>query len=314
MPDVLVIGAGVTGLTTAVCLAEADLRVRVWAERTMLDTTSCAAGAIWGAYLTAHHRAGAWGQDGLDTFAKLAESEPHSGVRMVTGIEASRLPGEPPAWATEIPDFHRCTADDLPAGFVSGWRSTVPIIEMPTYLRYLTNRLAATGTEVETRSVSSLAAAATAATHVINCTGVGARHLVADLELAPVRGELVVVENPGVDEFFAEHTEGVKDLTYLLPQGDRLVLGGSADEGRFDTVPDPAIGDGILARCVAVEPRLRGARVLDRRVGLRPGRRHIRVERDAVLANVFHNYGHGGAGVTLSWGCAREILAMWRAS
>jgi D-amino-acid oxidase len=53
--------------------------------------------------------------------------------------------------------------------------------------------------------------------------------------------------------------------------------------------------------------------VLAERVGLRPFRRSgVRLERDLLRDGraVIHNYGHGGAGFTLSWGCAREVLGM----
>jgi hypothetical protein len=50
--------------------------------------------------------------------------------------------------------------------------------------------------------------------------------------------------------------------------------------------------------------RGRGARVIDHRVGLRPPRPHVWVEREKVYdSEVIHNYGHGGAGITLSWDC-----------
>ncbi|HMC79917.1 MAG TPA: FAD-dependent oxidoreductase, partial [Acidimicrobiia bacterium] len=46
------------------------------------------------------------------------------------------------------------------------------------------------------------------------------------------------------------------------------------------------------------------------RVGLRPFRRDsVRLEREPG-ARVIHNYGHGGSGVTLSWGCAEEVSAL----
>jgi len=46
-------------------------------------------------------------------------------------------------------------------------------------------------------------------------------------------------------------------------------------------------------------------------VGLRPYRPSVRLEAEALPGGgvLWHNYGHGGAGVTLSWGCAREITS-----
>jgi D-amino-acid oxidase len=54
-------------------------------------------------------------------------------------------------------------------------------------------------------------------------------------------------------------------------------------------------------------PELRDARVLRHKVGLRPARPAVRLERDG---DVVHCYGHGGAGVTLSWGCAEDVAAL----
>src|SRR5207244_1328263 len=138
---------------------------------------------------------------------------------------------------------------------------------------------------------ASLDEAAGAARTVVNCAGLGARRLVPDDTVRPVRGQLVVMENPGITEFFAEHTEDVAELTYLLPQGDHIVLGGSADDDRDERIPDPAVARGIVERCAQIVPALRGATILQHRVGVRPTRPRIRVERDDSHAvPVVHNY------------------------
>jgi D-amino-acid oxidase len=50
--------------------------------------------------------------------------------------------------------------------------------------------------------------------------------------------------------------------------------------------------------------------VLEHKVGLRPGRPEIRLEREDGPIPRIHNYGHGGSGITLSWGCAEETLRL----
>jgi D-amino-acid oxidase len=121
------------------------------------------------------------------------------------------------------------------------------------------------------------------------------------------------VRNPGLESFLLDegNPEGV---TYIVPRTEDCVLGGTAEEGEWDTEPDPEIAAGILRRCVALESRLAEAAVLEHRVGLRPGRPEVRLERDNLSNGVpcIHNYGHGGSGVTLSWGCAEEVTELVR--
>ncbi|GLH98971.1 amino acid oxidase [Phytohabitans aurantiacus] len=307
--DVLVIGAGVSGLTTAVCLAEAGYAVRVCATRLPRDTTSCAAGALWGPYLVEEdNRVERWSFE-----TRLALELLHGagvGVRLVRGIEAARSTVEPPSWATTLDGFAVCRPDELPSGYASGWWYRAPIVDMPSYLDYLARRLTAAGGKVEIGVVTSLDEATTQAPIAVNCTGSGARTLVPDTEVTPISGQLVVVDNPGIEHFFAEYGHG-PELTYIFPHGDNVVLGGTALPGRSDTTPDPVAAAAIMRRCAAVEPRLAEARIRDVRVGVRPSRPMVRLECVEMAGrHLIHNYGHGGSGVTLSWGCARDVLAI----
>ncbi|MFD6076058.1 FAD-dependent oxidoreductase [Streptomyces hydrogenans] len=303
---VVVVGAGVAGLTTAVVLAEAGALVHVIAEQ-MPGVTSLAAGAMWGPYLVEpKDKVDQWGQRSLEIFRKLAE-DPSTGVRLTSGIEASRTAEAPPDWATTLPGFRPCAPTELPAGFSAGYRFTVPLIDMPTYLTYLLRRLDAAGGMVERRRLSSLADAGSAAV-IVNCTGLGAKDLLPDPDLRPIRGQHVVVTNPGLTEFFSEDTGLSPDLLCFYPHGDTVVLGGTAIDGEGDLAADDKAAANILARCAEVEPRLAEARVLEHRMGARPTRATVRVEPERLEDGtvVVHNYGHGGAGVTLSWGCAEE--------
>jgi D-amino-acid oxidase len=307
---VVVVGAGVTGLTTAVVLAEAGASVHVIAEQ-VPGVTSLAAGAMWGPYLVEpKDRVDQWGQRSLEIFRKLAE-DPVSGVRLTSGIEASRTAETAPDWATALPGFRPCEPTELPPGFTAGYRFTVPLIDMPTYLDYLLRRLHASGGTVERRRLASLSDAHPAPV-IINCAGLGAQELVPDPGLRPIRGQHVVVTNPGLTEFFSEDTGPSPELLCIYPHGDTVVLGGTAIDGEGGLAPDDKAAAGILARCAEVEPRLAQARVLEHRIGARPTRATVRVEVDRREDGtvVVHNYGHGGAGVTLSWGCAEEARGL----
>lgn len=310
--DVLVVGAGVCGLTTAICLAEAGLSVTVRAARLPLETTSVAAGAIWGPHLVGEGGPVArWGSVTLAVLHDLA-GQPGTGVRMRRGIEAWRRPAEPPGWSAQLTGFRLCAAAELPDGFVAGWQYSAPVVTMPVYLGHLLDRFTSGGGEVQVAAVGSLAEAAADAPVVVNCTGVGARDLVPDHEVLPVRGQAVVVANPGIRDFFIGPADDTSDLLYVFPHGDTVLLGGTEQRGNWDLEPDPGLSRRILARCAAVEPRLSGAVILQERVGLRPVRPRVRLDSERLGPDrlLVHNYGHGGAGVTLSWGCARDITEL----
>lgn len=305
-PDVLVIGAGVSGLTTAVRLAEAGIPVRIRAEQRPEHSTSAAAGAIWDPLYANHPLMLRWSSSSYATFCAMVDAG-RPEVRLVPGVEASRRLIPAPDWAHELPGFRECTPAELPDGFASGWRYIAPIIDMPPYLAYLERRLRDAGGTLELGRVRSLDE--TTAPIVINCTGIGARELVPDPEVEPIRGQLVAVRNPGVHEFFAEHTDELEEMTYLLPQGDVLLLGGSADKGQWDPVPDQTVADAIVARCAGIVPAIATAERLENRTGIRPQRPEIRLEHVELDGrHMVHNYGHSGAGVSLSWGCADSVL------
>ncbi|MFI5890375.1 FAD-dependent oxidoreductase [Actinoplanes sp. NPDC051513] len=306
--DVLVVGAGVSGLTTSVRLAEHGVRVLIRAEAAPADTNSAAAGAIWDPIYAEHPRVPAWAEASYKVFSRMA-LENFPGVRLVRGVEASRLPITSPGWARELPGFKECTTDELPAGFVHGWHYTAPIIDMPPYLAALQAMTLAYGAEMHFgERMTSLPDGFADAPIVVNCSGSGARHLVPDPTVQPIRGQLVAIKNPGHQEFFAEHTEQLGEMIYLLPQGDLLLLGGSAEEGIADPKPDPLVADAIMKRCGDIFPEIRTAEVVGHRGGIRPSRPVIRLEHEnRGDRHIVHNYGHSGAGVSLSWGCADDV-------
>src|SRR5580698_4603617 len=101
--DAVIVGAGVSGLTTGICLAEAGLDVRIRAAAPPEQTTSAAAGALWGPVRVGPPgRVLGWARHSLGILAKLA-AEPGTGVRMVAGQEVTRSEPELPYWSALVP-------------------------------------------------------------------------------------------------------------------------------------------------------------------------------------------------------------------
>ncbi|WP_422774204.1 hypothetical protein ACN28C_15815 [Plantactinospora sp. WMMC1484] len=119
-----------------------------------------------------------------------------TGVRLASGIEASRKPVDPPEWGNQLDGFRMCEASELPDGFAIGWSYTAPVVDLPTYLGYLERRFFAAGGSIEIHRIASLDEAAGIAPVVVNCTGMAARGLASDPELNPIRGQLVATTAP----------------------------------------------------------------------------------------------------------------------
>ncbi len=308
--DVLVIGAGVSGLTTGICLAEAGLSVTIRAAAPPGQTTSVVAGAVWGPVRVGPpDRVLEWGRAGLDALSKLA-TEPGTGVRMASGREISRSSLEPHYWMDLLTGVRPCEPAELPDGFTDGRHYSSPLATMPVYLGYLQARFAGAGGTLEISAIASLAEVAGQAPVVINCSGVWAHDLVPDPAVVPVRGQVVIAANPGIEEFVIDRDPEPPWITYMFPHGDTILLGGTNDEGNWDQDPQEHISERIVAGCAEIDPRLRGVEILGHRVGLRPCRPEVRLESEPLGRGVlWHNYGHGGAGISLSWGCAAEITA-----
>jgi D-amino-acid oxidase len=294
-------------------MRESGLDVRIVTAALPLDTTSSVAAALWYPYRAyPEDRVLSWGKRTFEVFEDLA-SITESGVRMREGVELWHESVPAPWWASAVPRrVRRCTKDELPPGYRDGHAFVAPVVEMPVYLGYLLDRFVGASGHVEHHAIPSLEEAGEGGV-IVNCAGLGARELVGDGSMEPIRGQIVRVRNPGLERFMLDegNPEGV---TYVVPRSGDCILGGTAEEGEWDTEPDPEIAAGILRRCAALEPRLTGAEVLEHKAGLRPGRAEIRLEREDAASGPprVHNYGHGGSGITLSWGCAEETLRLVR--
>lgn len=308
---VVVVGAGIIGLTCALRLREAGHRVEVVSAAPPERTTSAVAAALWYPYRALPEReVTRWAAVTYQVLAGL-EGVPAAGVRMRCGRELFRERTPDPWWRDAVPALDRVPPVDLPPGYADGLALRVPVVDMSVHLPWLRDRLTSIGVSVHERTLTGLEHADRSADVVVNCSGLGARALAEDRELSPVRGQVVLVEQVGVTEWLLAQSDQAA-LTYVVPREHTVVLGGTAEVDVERTEPDVGTAREVLRRCAQLIPRLGPATVLEHKVGLRPVRPAIRLEAGVLATGqpVVHDYGHGGAGVTLSYGCAQDVVAL----
>lgn len=305
---VLVIGCGVSGLSCGVRLLEAGHAVSIRAREFPPHTTSDVAAAVWYPYLAApQDRVLGWSARSYEVFLELAP-EKRSGVTLRRAVEVREAPSPDPWWRPAVEGFERARPDELPPGYADGFAFTAPVIEMSIYLPWLMERFAHLGGVLQRGNVLSLREVLDPSLFdaVVNCTGLGARELVGDSALFPIKGEVVRIVCPGDARLIFDESDA-RGMTYVIPRTNDCVLGGTAVPHSESLAHDPVATEGIRARCARLVPGVATAPVLGHAVGLRPGRSEVRLEREELDGwPVVHDYGHGGAGVTLSWGCAEE--------
>jgi D-amino-acid oxidase len=302
--QVCVVGGGVVGLTTAVSLLDAGHEVEVLAATRTPGTTSDVAAAIFYPFL-AHpkERVEMWARASRQVFEILAE-DPATGVRLDEIVELFTIVGPP---AEHLPE-PRLLTTGLPPGYASAWATRLPVIDMARYLPWLEAECRNRGGVIRTRRLERLVEAP--GDVVVHCTGLGARQLVGDARIRPMRGQVARLANPGLTRVWLD--QRLDHLAYVVPFPDRVVVGGTAEPDEWDDAPQSEVEALILRRGALLEPSIAHLPVTGRAVGLRPYRDEVRLEASRLAdgRGVVHNYGHGGSGVTLSWGCAREAVVL----
>jgi D-amino-acid oxidase len=307
--EIAVIGAGIVGLSSGLRLLEAGRRVAIYARDVTPETTSSVAGAFWFPFGVAPAKRGLqWGNDSRRAYeAMVREGVPGVRIAPLAMVFRSPIPGleRALAGATLIP------SRELPGGFAQGIRLDIPVIEPPLILRWAQEQFLKRGGRIERREIKSGDELFQKHRLVVNCSGIGAHELVPDPLVQPVRGEVLWVKRPeGLPDTVWMHEEG-HVMTYVIPRSRDCVLGGTSELGNWNRTPEPAKAAAIRQRCLELEPALAGAEIRAHHVGLRPGRPEVRVELERHGdRRVIHNYGHGGIGFSLAWGCALDVVKL----
>ncbi|MEH2460951.1 FAD-dependent oxidoreductase [Nostoc sp.] len=353
--NILVIGAGVSGLTTAICLREAGFRVVIVADRFAPDLTSIVAGALWEwppAVCGSHgaprslERSKEWCMTTYNKFKKIhaefGSEETGIYLRDAYFYFKDVLENRPTdlrkmnELKDKVDGFERGlqivkeTIDlSFKGGIKDAYKHMAPATNTDVYMKWLLQYVKDIGCEIIQEKITVNVVQNEQellrrfnAKAIVNCAGLGSIATTGDTSMYPLRGALVRVKNLGkvvTEAHCISHEESSaneQDIVYIVPKGDDLVvLGGLTQQDQWST--DLSLEVPIIRQmydgCLEFLQELRELPLDEKepvRTGLRPlTEENVCVER-VLNTHVFYNYGHGGSGVTLSWGCSQEILQL----
>ena len=330
MVRVVVLGAGVIGLSSALHLLErfpGELDLTVMAEKFTPNTTSDKSAAIMiqgcspnagpeividpeNTKIMEH-----WNRVTMRRFHSIYKSKENAKVQLCLQngyfFLESRLPD--PWYKDDVFNFRHVDISsveaktlNVPPNCVHIWSFSTYALNPTPYLRWLMDNIQERGATFEKRKISSFDELSSYDI-IINCTGLGSCDLVGDKLMFPVRGEAVLVEAPWIKHWY--NFSGTQTLGYIIPRAENVILGGTAIANSWSETPDINTADKVLRDCQEHFPSLCGAKVVGGWAGLRPLRSPVRLESCAGPSGslLVHCYGHGGQGVVLSWGCAEAI-------
>ncbi|KAI6099486.1 hypothetical protein EDD16DRAFT_1658205 [Pisolithus croceorrhizus] len=346
--DIIVIGAGVVGLSTAIRIQEkGGYRVTIVAETFPTDPKTIRYTSHWAG---AHHVSQAFGnkrQRDMDkeTFETMWRDSEHSGPIQGCFLRYNhsefRSDGvDPTEWLDYMPDFRSIPNNELVPGATRGWTFTTFTLHPPAYLNWLLDRLLTNGGTMVHAQLQHISQAMHGGISglpqkpdaIVVCIGLGARFLggIEDKKVYPIRGQTITLNAPWV-KYGSTLSSADGSYFYLMPRvtGDVLVGGIRVADDWFP-VPRAQDRDYVLAGVLAVCPELAPPEIRAKRMptiddlrpliveegcGLRPGRKGgIRLETEWLEAGpqseipVVYNYGHAGMGFQSSWGSASIAL------
>jgi len=338
--DVSIVGAGIVGLTTGVFLNLNGYETRIYARNVPYED-----GRVPGVstgYAAASVKPVIVDEDDMGELTRVSErffervAEATDAVRRQNHFEVFEGGGAEPEHADALRRYRTLdeydgrvpTRDGIGEEGVSGYVHEIFFVEMPEYVPKLLRWYRETGGEVVRREVERDEIGGMAGRTVVNATGYD--NIFEDDVLVAVRGDLVYADADGCvtddgERFsYSYHIDGSR-FVYAYPRDDSLVLGGSTLEGELvdgdwvGETPDETVridGVDIPRRIVETNAEILGDYGVDVEgcdktagYGCRPYRHGgVRTEKEGVDGKeVIHCYGHGGAGVTLSWYSADRV-------
>lgn len=329
---VTVVGAGIIGTTTAYRIKRRfpNLDISLVAEKFSPNTTSDIAAGWWEPHLdpdTPPHLINHWAGLTYSFFLDLWRSKHiqevediqqqlREGLSLMSAVEVDSVPDSlNPCWSSLVLSYSTNQNPETLCGL--GFQSSENMLshsflsftfESSIVLPVFYSWFKQNGVILKEEKIEDLSSLFSSTDLVVNCTGLGAGPLGADGNLYPISGHVIRAQIPNVKCCLFDSRP--ETWAYIIPNRDSVILGSIDEIGNWDTEVKESNSTKIMENCSRLCPIPQDVTVLNERVGLRPCRKGgVRLELEHTPAGkVIHNYGHGGSGITLSWGCAEDVV------
>ncbi|KAI1771114.1 FAD dependent oxidoreductase [Hypoxylon cercidicola] len=341
MPHIVVLGAGVTGLSSALRIQAEGYAVTIVARdfptgsetvdaQSQINYTSPWGGAhnrLVPPTTASEEREHAMSLRTYDHMRAVHARHPEAGITFMKGIEYIEAPSEAYRALTEerarvqlkMQGFRLLGGEELPQGVTWGCEYDTWCVNPMVYCSYLLRRFAILGGKVlkrevrDPREVFSWKFEAGPVDTLINASGNG----FGDENMFITRGQTCLVANPCLATVTRQNADG--SWTFSVPRNfdGGTIIGGTKEPNSWDPNPSLEVRETLLRKFAATYPQILGSEgkftVMKDIVGRRPTRKGgMRLEAENVDGDkrIIHAYGLGGRGYELSWGVADEVARL----
>ncbi|KAI2630272.1 FAD dependent oxidoreductase [Hypomontagnella submonticulosa] len=340
MPHIVVLGAGVIGLSSALRIQAEGHAVTIVARdfpsgfetidaQTQINYTSPWGGAhnrLVPPTNPTEEREHAMSLRTYDHMRAVRARHPEAGITFMKGVEYLEAPNEVYRALTEeraralgMQGFRLLKRGELPEGVQWGCEYDTWCVNPMVYCSFLLRRFAILGGKVLRREVRDPKEIfdwkfeTGPVDLLVNASGNG----FGDENMFITRGQTCLVANPCPMTITRQNADG--SWTFCVPRNfdGGTIIGGTKEPNNWNPNPSLEVRETLLRKFAATYPQILGQdgkfTVMKDVVGRRPTRKGgMRLEQEVVGSNkcIIHAYGLGGRGYELSWGVADRVARL----